>query len=167
MSQVRDFRTPCTKASTRERSLELLGDARAGDRHFRDRIPESSDLGARANYTLLAGPFVALLGIRGAALLNAILLLAAAVTAVKVIGKRVGGDAAGLIALFIFATVSYRSVFLIRPHVFVLAILVWAICLALRIEEPPTVRARRGLTGTSRPLYRWCRVGSVSAFFSE
>ncbi|MEJ2084541.1 MAG: hypothetical protein P8Y44_02545 [Acidobacteriota bacterium] len=87
-------------------------------------------------YTLLLAPFVRMAGPRGAAIFNALMLALAAWVAMRRLGTSFGSQAALVIILFLFATVTYRAVFLIRPHVFLLTTVVCAMALALRFEEP-------------------------------
>ncbi len=87
-------------------------------------------------YTLVLAPFVRLAGLRGPAIVNSLLLLFAALVAARQLRKSLGSDAPMLVALLIFASVTYRSVFLFQPHVFLLTVVVFAVGLAVRFDEP-------------------------------
>ncbi len=110
----------------RERDLVLAVDSDSGTQRF----------GHPQIYPLVLAPFVRVAGQRGPAIANALLLGLAAFAAVRQLGKRLGNVTPLLIALLVFASVTYRSVFLVQPHILLLSIVVVAIGLTFRFEEP-------------------------------
>lgn len=120
----------------RTRAIARFGELSGELRVSEDELSGPSPFEHSRTYTALLAPFVRLAGIRGAAILNWLLLLIAASVAAGSLRRRVGSDAVMLIALMVFASVTYRSVFLIRPHVFLLSLVVLSLTLALRSEEP-------------------------------
>jgi len=116
-------------------------------------------------YTFLLAPFVRMAGPRGAAIFNALLLAAAAWVATRQLGRRLGSEAALVIVLFIFATVTYRTVFLIRPHAFLLTTVVCAMAMALRFEEPSVDQLReiyRSPPSLVNVVLTWTAVGLLT-----
>ena len=120
----------------RERARKVFGDRWADFGEGAASDPESESFDPYWPYALLAAPFVAAIGLKGPVVLNSILLIVAVWLASRQVRRRLGSDTSGLLVVFVFGTVTYRSVFLIQPQIFLLAIVVAAVSLALRSEEP-------------------------------
>ena len=120
----------------RDRSRERFGDSE------RDlMLAVDSDTGTQRFdhpqiYALVLAPFVRVAGQRGPAIANMLLLGVAVFAAISQLGKRLGSVTPLLIALLVFASVTYRSVFLVQPHILLLSMVVVAIGLTFRFEEP-------------------------------
>ena len=87
-------------------------------------------------YPLVIAPMVSAVGLRGAAITNAILLVFAAIAAVHRLGKRLGSVTPLFVALLVFASVTYRSVFVVDPAIMLFSFAVLAMSLTFRFEEP-------------------------------
>lgn len=98
-------------------------------------------------YPLILAPIVWLAPIRGPVILNVLLLGFAVLVAARTIGRRIGRAALILITVCVFASVMYRSVFLIGPASLLAAAVAVAFHLVLRHEEP----ASHGLADVYRP----------------
>ena len=103
--------------------------------------------GVPAIYPLVAAPFVLLAPVRGAVVLNALLLALVAVTAAKRLSQRLGQAAVALVGVCLFASVMYRSTYLIGPTMLLAACVAIAFSLAISHEEP----AVHGIEEVYRP----------------
>lgn len=121
--------------------------------------PSSSSEGKRygvaAVYPLILAPVVWLAPLRGPVFVNALFVLLIAVAAGGGLSRRLGRAAPALISVCLFASVMYRSVFLIRPTMLLAACVAMAIHLALSHEEP----AAHGLEEVYRPAATPSRTG--------
>ncbi len=109
--------------------------------------PGAQSFAVPSPYSILLAPWVGLAPVRGSAILNAILIALAATLAAHSLGRRLGRAALALVAICLFASVLYRSVFLVTPSVFLAACVAGAFSLALRHEEP----ASHGMPEVYRP----------------
>lgn len=124
---------------------------------------ESSSSGARIGfarppaYMVVAAPFVRISPLRGPALLNWLLLAAAAAGSALVLERRVGSWAPAWIAVFVAGTTAFTLLPLPSPGTFRLA--TSALAWALVVHEMPAVD-RRPLRGE---VLRWSLVGFLLA----
>lgn len=113
--------------------------------------PSSSTEGLRyevpAVYPFLLAPVVWLAPLRGPAVVNVLLVILAVVAAARRLDQRLGEAALALIAACLFASVMYRSVFLIGPTMLLAACVAIAMDLVLSHEEP----AVHGIPEVYRP----------------
>lgn len=93
-------------------------------------------------YPLLLAPFVLLAPIRGPALLNALLLTLSAVLASRALQRRIGGDAPAVLAMALFASVTYRYVFVVQPALLLAAAVSAVFSLVFASEEPSSGHLR-------------------------
>lgn len=108
---------------------------------------ESPAYDVPAIYPVILAPFVWLAPLRGPVIANVLLLALAVVAATKSLGQRLGRAAVAMIAVCLFASVMYRSVFLISPTMLLVACVAIGFHLCLRHEEP----AAHGLREVYRP----------------
>ncbi len=117
-------------------------------------------------YSLFLAPFVRLVGARGAAVANVLLLSLAALGAFRVLARQLGDSAGWLLALAIFASVVWADAYLAQPEILLLSASVAAFALAFGLEQPAKERLgdvyRSGDQGW-RPLLRWMAVGCLLA----
>jgi len=106
-------------------------------------------------YPMVLAPVVWLAPLRGPAVVNVLLLVVAVVAATKSLGQRLGQTAVAVIAVCLFASVMYRSVFLFGPAMLLAACVAIAFRLVLRHEEP----AAHGLQEVYRPADTSSRAG--------
>ena len=116
-------------------------------------------------YSLLLAPFVAVAGMRGAVLANALLLVVTALVAVTVLSKRLGDSAVWLVALAVFGSVLWADIGLVQPEILLLAASVSAFALAYGREEPAKERLDeiyRAQDAGMGSLLRWGCVGCLA-----
>ena len=89
-------------------------------------------------YPLVMAPFVRIAPLRGALIANAILLGLAAMMVAYRLGKHLGQNALALVAICLFASVIYRSAFLVQPASLLMALIALALSVVFRHEEPGT-----------------------------
>jgi hypothetical protein len=115
-------------------------------------------------YPLLLAPFVRLAPMQGAALLNVLLLTAAAWLAARTLSRRLGAVAPLLVVLFVFGSVTFRYVFVALPDILLLAATVAAFALAYDREESvatETPEIYRAPDEGWDPVWRWLAVGAL------
>jgi hypothetical protein len=153
-SLVRDF--DLTFGAADRQRLEERGDPRAGDLVLRPKPDAADAVYARPlPYSVLLAPFVRLAPQRGPTVVNLLLLWSAAWLAANSLMRRLGPSAPLLIALCIFASVTFRYALLAQPEIFLLAAAVAAFSLAVAHEEP----ALHSLQEIYRPPQTFRRVG--------
>ena len=117
-------------------------------------------------YPLVLAPFVRMAPQRGAAVLNALLLTAAAWLAARTLTRRLGNVAPLVVVLFVFGSLTFRYVFLALPGILVMAATVAAFALAYGREDPvatETPEIYRAPDEGWDPLWRWFAVGALLA----
>jgi hypothetical protein len=148
----------------RERLVRRHGH-RAGDTGLAlDQKGEGVFLDRPLAHPLLLAPFVRLAPQRGAAVLNALLLMVAAWLAARTLARRLGTLAPLVVVLFVFGSVTFRYVFLALPDLLVLAAAVAAFALAYGREDPVTTETPdiyRAPDEGWNPLWRWLAVGAL------
>lgn len=117
-------------------------------------------------YAFALAPLVRVAPVRGAVLVNALLLVLAAVAAASVLERRLGMTAPLWVAAFVFASVAFTYVFRIGPELFGLASVVGAFAVAYRREGPPARAFTEIYSGTlpgeesGRGPVRWLVAGA-------
>jgi hypothetical protein len=148
----------------RERLVERHGH-RAGDTGLAlEQKGEAVLLDQPLAHSLLLAPFVRLAPQRGAAVLNVLLLIAAAWVAARSLARRLGAVAPLVVVLFVFGSVTFRYVFLALPDLLVLAATVAAFALAYGREEPVATETPEIYQAPDEgwdPLWRWLAVGAL------
>ncbi|MGB3564448.1 MAG: hypothetical protein WBC09_15470, partial [Thermoanaerobaculia bacterium] len=148
----------------RERLVQRHG-RRAGDTGLAlEQEGETVFLDRPLAHSLLLAPFVRLAPQRGAAVLNALLLMVAAWLAARTLARRLGTVAPLVVVLFVFGSVTFRYVFLALPDLLVLAATVAAFALAYGREDPvatETPEIYRAPDEGWDPLWRWLAVGAL------
>lgn len=87
-------------------------------------------------YPLMIAPLVRIAPLRGALITNALFMGLAAVMIAYRLGRRLGQNALALVAICLFASVIYRSAFLIQPTALLMALIALAFSMVFRHEEP-------------------------------
>ncbi len=123
-------------------------------------------LAVPAPYALLLAPVVRWAPLRGPRVLNALLLVLAALAAARALERRLGRQAPWLVALLVFGSLAFRAVFAALPDALLLAAVVVGLSLARGAEGPPADRLpelyRPPDRGVRLPL-RWLAVGALLA----
>lgn len=130
--------------------------------------------GKAVPYALVLAPVVRFAPVRGAGVVNALLLALTALLVARVLGRRVGPAAPLWTAVFVFASVSFVYVFWVHADLFLLCCSAAGLALAyageprvtVRTSMPDVYRPPRGVwesSGPWRPVLRWLAVGALLA----
>lgn len=162
-SLARDFDLVVGKAD-RQRLEEMSIDPEELPGHLfvkREDDPETR-FGVPMLYPAVLAPFVWVAPVRGPAIANSLLLTLAAALAVRRLSQRLGRQAPALVALCVFVSLTYRSVFLVQPAILLLTLVISSLYLVFAHEEP----AVHGLQEVYRPSetpggvgMRWSAIG--------
>lgn len=120
-------------------------------------------------FPAVLAPFVLVAPVRGPAIANALLLTLAAVLAAHRLSRRLGRRAPALVGLCLFASVTYRSVFLLQPVILLLMLVVATMYLALAHEEGAVHALReiyRPLPSPGGAVTRWAGIGVLLGLLS-
>ena len=118
-------------------------------------------------YPLLLAPFLRLAPARGALLLNALLLTLSAWAASRGLGRRVGEAAPLVVALALFGSVAWGSLYLYQDDLVMLACGVLIMSVVVRLADRRTVRSELYEDPGRDPAWRsglpWMVVGALLA----
>lgn len=116
-------------------------------------------------HSLLTVPFVRVMPFRGIRVLNALLLIVAAVLAAWALGKHFGPAAPVWVAVFVFASVTFTYVFLATADLFLLAVTAAGFALIYAGQpEPPLSSIYQGpRIWSAGTLGRWLAIGALLA----
>jgi hypothetical protein len=121
-------------------------------------------------YALLAAPVVRLAPVRGAVLLNALLLAVAALLTARALSLHLGGTAPVWVAVLLFASVAFAYVFRVQPDLFLLAATAAGFSLVYggersrrRDESLPDMYEPEPAARGGASLVRWLAAGALLA----